>query len=143
MFIGNYGKGIPIIHHVVGLYRWSKTCYFEFFVVLFNPFWYCCTLFPCYSTVVPYYCPLSPCYSTVSPYYLPFSSCYSTLLACHSIVRSSYSTLILFISLSSRYCGQLQTQNYSRLDLKCSVVDLQSVVLNLCNFEGSLTSHIT
>ena len=31
-------KGIT--HHVVGLYRWSKKCYFEFLVVLFNPFWY-------------------------------------------------------------------------------------------------------
>jgi hypothetical protein len=74
-----------IVHHVVGLYRWSKTCYFEFFVVLFNPFWYYCTLFPCYSTVVPYYCQLLPCYSTLRPYYLPFLSCYSTLLACHYI----------------------------------------------------------
>jgi hypothetical protein len=50
--------GKHIIHHVLGLYRWSKTCYFEFFVVLFNPFWYYCKLFPCYSTVVPYYRPL-------------------------------------------------------------------------------------
>jgi hypothetical protein len=88
-----------IIHHVVGLYRWSKTCYFEFFVVLFNPFWYYCTLLPCYSTVLPYYCPLLPSYSKLRPYYLPFLSCYSTLLACFSTVRSGYSILILFISL--------------------------------------------
>jgi hypothetical protein len=68
-----------IIHHVVGLYRWSKKCYFEFFIVLLNPFWYYCTLLPCYSTLVPYYYPLLPCYSTLRPYYLPFLSCYSTL----------------------------------------------------------------
>ena len=93
-----------IMHHVVGLYQWSKKPYFEFFIVLLNPFWYYCPLFPCYSTVVPYYCPLLPCYSTLRPYYLPFLSCYSTLLACYSTVRSSYITLILLLSLSSHDC---------------------------------------
>ena len=108
----------------MGLYRWSKNCYFEFFIVLLNPFWYYCTLFPCYSTVEPYYCPLLPCYSTLRPYYLPFLPCYSTLSACYSTVKSNYSTLIMLISLLPHGCWQLQTQIYSRLDLKCSVLDI-------------------
>ena len=95
----------------MGLYRWSKNCYFEFFIVLLNPFWYYCTLFPCYSTVVSYYCPLLPCYSTLKPYYLPFLPCYSTLSACYSTVRSNYSSLILLISLHLK-CVRFQTQEY-------------------------------
>jgi hypothetical protein len=51
--VGSVAAVLYIIHHVVGFYRWSKKCYFEFLIVLFNPFWYYCTLFPCYSTVVP------------------------------------------------------------------------------------------
>jgi hypothetical protein len=88
---------------------------------------------------VPYYCPLLPCYSTLRPYYLPFLSCYSTLLACYSTVRSSYSTLTLLISLSSRYCWQLQTQNCSRLNLICSVLDRQSAPQAQIQMPGIIT----
>jgi hypothetical protein len=88
-----------------------------------------------FSHVTPLLCRIIAHFYHVTPHLariiIPFSSCYSTLLACHSTVRSSYSTLILLISLSSRYCWQLQTQNYSRLDLKCSVVDLQSAPQSL------------